>query len=286
MEGAKTMSARGARAASLIVATSLVFARRAGACEKSAIERPSSQGTPVRVPLGPADLGVLPEACEANEVSLETHAALLVATGDLYGNLQAGVGVRGRLVVAERTWISVWSPSLEYRFVANATIESERASLGGTVVGVHHRLPIGARTSVAPFLRLLLPTETGFVRASRWGFEHGVSGTTRLRERLDAVFGLAFPFVSVVNGGKSLSVLGETATVDVVYRPWSTFALAAGAAARFSLADAEPLQAIEPHLAFRVYPYRGLFIVLGAALPVSGRDRTDLGLALSLGYGG
>ena len=67
----------------------------AAACAASA-GRPAATGTPIRVPLGPGDLGVLPEACEATEASLESRAGLLVATTDLYGSLQAGVGVRGR----------------------------------------------------------------------------------------------------------------------------------------------------------------------------------------------
>lgn len=255
------------------------------ACEANG-DRPRAAGTPVRVPLGPGDLGVLPEACEATEASLETRAAVLIATGDLYGSLQAGVGLRGRAVVAERTWLSLWTPSLEYRFVANATVEAERASLGGAVVGAHHRLPIGERTSVAPFARLLLPTETGFARAARWGGEHGIVATTRLRERVELVGGFAFTLVSVVNGGSALSVLGESLSADVVYRPWRPFALAGGVGTRFALAGVKPFESFDPRLALRFYPLRGLFIVLGGAVPLWGRDRTDVGLALSLGYQG
>ena len=248
--------------------------------------RPRAAGTPVRVPLGPGDLGVLPEACEATEASLETRAAVLIATSDLYGSLQAGVGLRGRAVVADRTWLSLWTPSLEYRFVANATVEAERVSLGGTVLGAHHRLPIGERASVAPFARLLLPTETGFARAARWGGEHGVVATTRVRERVELVGGFAFTLVSVVNGGRAHSMLGESLSADLVYRPWRAFAVAGGLGTRFALADVKPFESFDPRLALRIYPVRGLFIVLGGAVPLWGRDRTDVGLALSIGYQG
>ena len=263
--------------------------RPAAACEPPRAAgtidgRPTAAGVPVRVPLGPGDLGVLPEACEATEASLESRAALLVANADLYGSLQAGVGLRGRLVVAERTWLSLWTPSLEYRYVANATVDAERVSLGGTVVGAHHRLPLGERASVAPFARLLLPTETGFVRAARWGGEHGIVATMRVRERLEVVGGFAFTLVSTVNGGSALSVLGESLSVDVVYRPWRAFAIAGGTGLRFALADARPFESFDPRLALRFYPVRGLFIVLGGSAPLWGRDRTDVGLALSIGY--
>jgi hypothetical protein len=288
MEGAASMIRR--LAPSVVVAgICMIESSPAVACDgpreegKSAV-RPVARGTPVRVPLGPGDLGVMPEACEATEASIESHAAALIATSDLYGSLQAGVGLRGRAVVAERTWISLWTPSLEYRFVANATVEAERVSVGGTVVGAHHRIPIDDRLSVAPFVRLLLPTETGLERASRWGGEHGIAGTIRLRDRLELVGGFAFTIVSVVNGPRVLSVLGESLSADVVYRPWRAFAIAGGAGLRFAFAGQEPLESFDPRLALRFYPVRGMFVVLGGALPLWGRDRTDVGLALSIGY--
>ncbi|MBX3196525.1 MAG: hypothetical protein KF850_19695 [Labilithrix sp.] len=282
-----TRSRPARRVLAVLAAQALSLAATAAlACDAPSASRPAAGGTPVRVPLGPGDVGVLPEGCEATEASLETRAAVLVATSDLYGSLQAGVGLRGRAVVAERTWISLWAPSLEYRFVANATVEADRASLGGGVVGAHHRIGLGERASVAPFARLLLPTETGFARAARWGGEHGVVATARVRERLEVVGGFAFSLVSVVNGGRTLSVLGETLSADVVYRPWRAFGIAGGTALRLALADARPLESFDPRLALRFYPVRGLFVVLGGAVPLGGRDRTNLGLALSIGWQG
>lgn len=266
------------RAAPLTIATLalvLVAPRASRACE------------PVRVAVaGPADLGVLPESCEATEASLETRAAALVATSDLYGNLQAGIGARGRVVVAERTWISLWAPSLEYRFAANATVESDRTSLGGGVAGIHHRVPVTDKISIAPFARLLLPTETGFERASRWGGEQGVSASARVHRRVELAFGYAFTLVSTANGGRVFSILTESIAADVVYRPWRAFAVAGGFGLRFALAEAKPFDSFDPRISFRLYPWRGLFVVLSGVAPSFGADRTDLGLALSFGYRG
>lgn len=266
------------RAAALGLGLALASANDARAAECSKAARP------VRVPLAPADLGVLPEACEATEASLETHAAALIATGDLYGSLQAGVGLRGRLVVAERTWLSLWAPSLEYRFVANASVEADRTSLGGTALGAHHRLPIGDRLSLAPFARLFLPTETGYERAARWGGEHGIAVQRRVSERLELYGGYAFTLLTVWNGGRGRSLLTESLSAGVVYRPWRLLGLAAGAGLRFALADAAPFESFDPQLGLRLYPYRGLFVALHAALPLWGRDRTDLGLGLAAGW--
>jgi hypothetical protein len=236
--------------------------------------------------MGAGDLGVLPEACEETEASLENRAALLLATSELYGSLRAGFGLRGRLVVAERTWLSLWAPGLEYRFVANATIEADRTSLGGSVLGAHHRIPIGAgeRTSIAPFARVLLPTETGFERAVRWGFEDGAVVTTRLHERIELVGGATMTLTSTVNGGRALSVLTESVSADLVYRPGRVFALAGGVGARFVLAAPRQFESFDPRIAFRFYPWRGLFVVLGGMAPVWGRDRTTVAAALSIGY--
>jgi hypothetical protein len=272
MEPASPMIRRAAAAALLAV---LAARSAASACE----------GRPVRVPvLGAADMGVLPEACEATEISLENRGAVLVATDDLYGSVQAGFGLRGRLIVAERTWLSLWAPGFEYRFVANATVEADRASLGGSVLGAHHRIPLGARTSLAPFARILLPTETGFERATRWGFEDGVAVTTQIHERIEIVGGYAMTLTSTVNGGRTLSVLTHTFATDAVWRPGRVFGLAAGVGSRFVLADPRPLESLDPRLAFRFYPGRGFFVFLGGMLPLFGRDRTNVAAALSIGW--
>lgn len=263
-------------AAALLASFALLAAHDADACEKTA--------RPVRVPLAPADLGVLPEACEATEASLETHAAALIATSDLYGSLQAGVGLRGRLTIAERTWLSLWTPSLEYRFVANASVQADRASIGGTVVGVHHRLPVTERLSIAPFVRLLLPTETAFERAVRWGGEQGISAQHHASERVELYGGYAFSYTLVWNGGHGLSLLTESISAGAVYRPWRFFGVAGGVAVRFALADKQPFESFDPQLGLRFYPYRGLFIPLNVALPLAGRDRTSLAFALSAGW--
>lgn len=256
-----------------VVALAMLFvAKPAFACE---------EGRGVRVPLGPADLGVLPEACEATEASIEGRASALIASSDLYGSLAAGLGLRGRLILLTRTWLSLWAPSLEYRYVANATVTADRSSLGDTALGIHHRLALRENLSLSPFVRVLLPTETGYSRSARWGFENGIAGTYRMREKLEFVGGYAFTLVSVVNGGSALSILGESISADVVYRPWRVFGVAGGGALRFVLGDREPFESFDPHLAARFYPMKSLTIALNAALPLWGRDRTNVGLGLS-----
>jgi hypothetical protein len=255
-----------------------LWAADAHACEER------NAGRPVRVPLGPGDLGILPEACEATDAALVTRAAALVATDDLYGNLQAAAGVRGRLIVAERTWVSLWAPELEYRFVANATVESDRASLGATILGAHHRIPISKRVSIAPFARVLLPTETGFERATRWGGDHGIAARAALTDRLELIGGGTFALTTTVNGNHSRSLLTETFTTDVVYRPWRALAFAGGVGVRFALADAKPFESFDPRLGVRLFPWRASFALLDVVVPLAGRDRTDLAFALSAGW--
>jgi hypothetical protein len=244
----------------------------------------ANAGRPVRVPTGPGDLGTLPEACEATDAALVTRAAALVATDDLYGNLQAAAGVRGRLVVAERTWVSLWAPELEYRFVANATVESDRGSLGATLVGAHHRIPISERASIAPFARVLLPTETSFERATRWGGDHGIAARARLADRLELIGGGTFALTTTVNGSRYRSLLTESFTTDVVYRPRHVIAIAAGVGVRLALRDERPFESLDPRLGVRLFPWRALFVILDAVTPIAGRDRTDLALALSAGW--
>ena len=47
----------------------------------------------MRVPLGPADFGVVPEACPGTSLSLQARSGLLIASDDFYGSLTAGLSL-------------------------------------------------------------------------------------------------------------------------------------------------------------------------------------------------
>lgn len=240
------------------------------------------RGIPVRVPLAPADLGVLPEACERTEASFEARTAILVANDDLYGSVDLGAGLRGRLVIAERTWLSLWTPSLQYRYVANATVTADRVSLGGGALGIHRRLVLG-NVAVAPFVRMLLPTETGFDRATRWGFDLGMAVTAPLGERLEIVGGYSMTYLATASGGGALQLLSASASTDVLWHRWDWLAFGGGLGARLALADRRPFESLDPRIAVRLTPSASFFANVSAALPLFGRDRTDVGIGLSVG---
>lgn len=238
------------------------------------------RGIPIRAPLAPADLGVLPEACERTEASFEARTAILV--DDLYGSVDLGAGLRGRLVVAARTWLSLWTPSLQYRYVANATVTADRVSLGNGALGIHRRLVLG-NVAIAPFLRVLLPTETGFDRATRWGGELGIAVTAMLGERLEVVGGYTVTYLETASGGGSLELLSEAGSADVLWHRWDWLAFGLGLGTRLALADRRPFESLDPRLAVRLTPSSSFFANVSAVLPLLGRDRTDVGIGLSVG---
>lgn len=241
-------------------------------------------GAPIRVPLGPADFGQVPEACTATSVTLQGRLGVLIASDDFYGSAYAGGAVRARVALPNGMWISLWAPGIEYRFVANATVDTDSIDVSAASLGWHVPLRIGDRRQIAPYLRVLLPTETVFQRATRTGVEHGIAGTWKLHDRLDLVGGYALPLLLTVNGSTTLSLFTPTVAADLVLHPFRAFTIAAGVAVRVVPADAEPFESFDPRASLRFYPWRGALIDLGGVFPLFGRDRTNAAASVALGW--
>lgn len=276
------MSRRGTRAealaAGLLVASTMVegAAHAASPCDDP---RPGV-GTPARVPLfGPADFGTSQEACARTRVALESRGALLVAERDFYGTLLAGTQVRATVALSRGTWLSVVMPGIEYRFVANATVEAERASLGAGALGLHVPVAENGSFRLVTFGRVLLPTETVYTNATRQGLEHGLTGLLRANGWLEVVGTLAFPTTFVTTNGRVTLGASPVLAVDAVARPARAFGIAAGFGLR-------PLDSFDPRVQLRLYPFRNAFVALGGTFPMLGRDRTTAGVGLSLGWDG
>ena len=144
-------------------------------------------GASARLGFAPAGFGSVPEACPVTDSSLQGTASALLAFDDFYGLLEAGVAPRFRRRLFDSDWVSLWLPSLEYRFSANATIEAHTLGLGDAAVGYHHALAVNQRLVLTPYLRVLYPFDTGYRNATRYGFEHGLSASLLLSPRIELV---------------------------------------------------------------------------------------------------
>jgi hypothetical protein len=235
-------------------------------------------GTPIRVPVfGPADLGVAQEACARTSLTLESRLALLIAEDDFYGSVLMGAALRASLRLPfAGAWLSAWLPGLEYRFIANATVESDGAALGAGALGFHAPIARTERAQLVAYGRVLVPTETVFARARRYGFEPGLSGVWS-RGAFEVVGAMSFASLVTALPGRATLEWAPSLSTDLIFRPARGFGLALGAGLR-------PLSSFDPHAQLRFYPYRALAISLGAALPVGGRDRTNLAGAVSIGW--
>jgi Putative MetA-pathway of phenol degradation len=240
---------------------------------------------PIRLAMGDAaDFGGAQEACPRTSLSLESRASVLVASKDFYGRLYANASLRGTFALTDRVWLSVWAPGLEYRFVANATIEQARTSLGAAAVGGHWSVRQWARSALALSVRALAPTETVFRNATRFGVEPGLALTHVWNPRFELNGNLAFPTLFTVQSyGSLLSSMAPSVSADLTYRPGRAFGVAGGGNLRM-------LDAFDLRAQVRFYPFNGqgsrLVIALGAAVPVHGRDRTDVVTGLTLAWDG
>lgn len=268
----------------ILVALASTIESRVAYAGDACVSKQPEAGVPIRLLVGPAGLGTVPAACAASEIAVQSWGAVLIATSDYYGSLDAGGAMVGRFVLPGGSWISVFAPGIEYRFVANASIEADATSVSGSALGWHLPLSVTSHVQIAPFARTLFPTETVYHRASRFGFDDGIAAVWRISPFLELTGGYSMPLLLTVNRPTTYSVLLPTATADLAFEPWRFFAVVAGASVRLRSGDESPFESFDPRAALRFYPFRGSRIELAAAAPLFGRDRTDLLAAISMGY--
>jgi hypothetical protein len=133
-------------------------------------------------------------------------------------------------------------------------------------------------------VRVLLPTESVFVHATRYGFEHGLSFVHEPSERLELVGGVSFPLLVTDSFGTLHSAFLPTLSVQAGFNAFSWLEVLGGASLRSRGGDESGFEAFEPALGTRFFIGRRLRIELAARAPLWGEDRTDLGLALNIGY--
>lgn len=242
-------------------------------------------GAPIRAPLGPSDFGMIPEACPRYELSLRGNMGVLIDEPDFYGSLDLGGALRGRIPLPGKGWVSASLPGVAYKFVANATVEADSVDLSASTLGLHVPVPMTKVFAIAPYVRWMLPTETIFENATRFGFEQGISFVANLHPMFELTGGYAIPLLLTTTGPGTHSVLMPTVALDAGLRPWRWLEALAGAAARFVPADAdERFESVDVRAALRFYPHEGLLIDVGGAFPLGGRDRTNAALGLGLGW--
>ena len=267
--------------ATLLAVTCIIHANVARAeapCEgANGLARPG-EGTPIRVPIfGPADFGTAQEVCARSRISLESRAALLVAESEFYGTLLAGLALRATFVLPRKTWISLWMPGIESRYVANATVDTTQGSLGAGALGFHGTFFELPEIALVAYGRALLPTETLFTNATRYGIEPGISALYRPGSSVEVPIGIAFPMTFTAGPGTVTSLVAPAFSADVVWRPVRGFGIAGGAAIR-------PAESFDPRAQLRFYPWQNLQILLAGLFPVAGTDRTSAAVSLSFGW--
>lgn len=293
--GDKVTTIKAAAIVGLVIASlhAVSTAALANPCSDAALD----PGAPIRAPGVSATLGAIPEACPVSSAALIARGRLLVAAEDFYGSLGAETTLEARVAIPAGAFISIVLPSLEHRFVANATLQATDLDVGPGALGLHVARLVSPRAIVAPFVRALTPVDFGGDKASRTGLDIGFSSGVLLQPKIELVGGASAALFASVARGRAHSMATLFQAADLVYRPYRAVTLAAGAGLRLGFAPArdsqgtsaramrggELLEGVEPRASVRLFPFRRAFVELAGALPFAGRDRTDLAAALRIG---
>jgi hypothetical protein len=234
----------------------------------------------------PADFGAVPDACPGSDLSLRLRGELFdgSAAPDFEGRIIASGTVRARRRINARSGISIALDLISYRYVNDAGLASGDPSFGPATIGYHLVLTSGARTTIAAYLRALLPLDTARQSGVETGLELGASGRARLSRRWLADGGLSLAAPLVVTAGQSHAQLQPAALAEVWFAPRTAFAMFGGASLRLEVAPTFTLVSVMPRAGMRAALAHGLWMAILAEVPLGGDDRTNVVASLFLGW--
>jgi hypothetical protein len=237
---------------------------------------------PIAIGSEGADFGAAAPACAANRVGLDLRADAAIAADapDFYGDLRGALLASASWAPSDRVWLDAAWDAGRYDFVANASIVAKGAGTGPITLGAHAVLERGARFQVAPFVRALLPLESGWSHAFRIGLETGIAAIYALSPRWAVHGSASYPLQTTWLGRRVAWRFTPRAAVDVSYAPLRWLELLLGGEARLTADPDGSLDALGARAAARFHLGRGVELHLEAVLPFAGFDRTDARLAL------
>lgn len=242
--------------------------------------RPGDPGLfegPVAIGLLAGDLGAGRRACPRSELSLGARALATIDTPGFYGNLAVGARLEGSWSIRGRGELFASFTFVDWQFVQNATLKATDTAVGPLTVG-GSLLAFNARgLAVAPYVRLLLPTDRRTV-----GAEYGVTLAGLFARRLSAHLLAAGDLSAGVGPGLASVRAGAALVLGIVWTParWFSFTLDA----QLHFAALAPLDWFAPAAALRFRLWRGLGAELSAIVPVVGGDRHDTALLVRVAW--
>jgi len=255
----------------------VIWSRAAVAADACAPGNDPAAG-PLAGGTGPADFGAVPEACGATDAALRARGSALIAPTmpDYYGNLIGTATLLGRYQLAEHSTLTAAADVFTYRYVDNANLASNPASIGPATVGFHQSFALGAATAAAVYARLLIPVDTARREGVETGAELGAALRLPVGSRVVLDGGLSLPAPIYVVAGQTHFHFEPAALAEGWLRLRRWVALGAGVNLRTALAPSVDLLSVVPRLSARFALRRRFWTALLVELPVAGSDRTDL----------
>ncbi len=242
------------------------------------------QGAPTRISIGPGDFGQMPEAVAQSRIIASTRLGILADTTSLFGTISAEAQLRATYRLIGRLWLSAGLSVFELRNVINASVSPTAVGLGPLTTGVHVVVFRTARTSIAPYARILWPTSTAYQFARPFGIEVGVASLYEVHRMLSLIGGISLPLSLTGLSARIQSTFTPTIGAELALHPWKWFDLLGGVEARFGVDRAGALEYLAPKFALRFYPVSGLIFELRGMLPMAGLERSDYVFGGGLGW--
>jgi len=235
---------------------------------------------PVAVGFFDADFAVGRRARPRTEVGLGVLGGATIDTPDFYGALSGGALLYGSYALPSQP-MEVFA-SLEvvkFQYVQNASLKGTSTSLGQGSLGAAYVLLHAGGLTVAPSMRLMLPTDTSMPDVRTVGLEVGGAASWQVSGALEVHGYLGGDVSAGLSAGETLARPGLLISAGAQYAVTSWFG------AVLDVNGHVGAQAyLAPALGLRAAIGKSFGIEVGGTLPLLGTIRNDAAVGLRLAY--
>jgi hypothetical protein len=260
--------------------TMTLLSASAPAAEVKSEASPGLFEGPVAVGFFDADFATGRRARARTEIGLGILGGAIIDTPDFYGALSGGALLYGSYALPSQP-MEVFA-SLEvvkYQYVQNASLKGTSMSLGQASLGATYALLRAGGVTVAPSMRLMLPTDTSMPNVRTVGLEVGGAVSYQLLGALEVHGYLGGDVSAGLSAGSTLARPGLLISAGAQYSLASWFGAVLDVNGH--LGDQRYLA---PALGLRAAIGKSFGIELAGTLPLIGTIRNDAAVGLRLAY--
>ncbi len=227
---------------------------------------------PLQLDLFAGDQAVAMSPCPRSEISLGVAAGADLDTPHYYGTLGGTAVLRGSYAVSANTEIFATMDAVSVRFTQDASLSQIDTTFGQTSVGALRRIWSSVHWDLAPLVRVVLPTSTGYENAHPFAVDAMLLARYQPVPKLVLSGEVGFTSSFFASAGPTAPAYGATLLLSGAYSPVQWLAIVVETSTVLGYERTLYRYVLGGGFRFSIRRHAG--IELAAEAPVAGQDAT------------